>query len=390
LGIYSFRFNEEETIDMKSKQKYFLTGAIVLIAVAIILLKYWSFLTNPWTRNGQVQANVIEIAPRVSGPLVTLPIKDNQFVRTGDLLFEIDPRTYQASVDQARAQLDQTGGDVEALAKKVESARAEVEVARASITQAKSAIAQADAALSKNKSELERQQSLLPKKATSQKSVERAQAVYDITIEEKKVAQAALLQAESTLLKAQAGLAEAQAKLGALGNSNPQLRQAKAALEQAQLNLEFTKVRAPTSGYVTNLRQGIGSHVVANQPALALVDTASFWVDGFFKENTIEGVTPGDRAVVTLMTYPSRPVKGVVDSIGWGIYQQDGSTGQNLLPKVSPTFEWIRLAQRIPVRIRLIDVPEEIKLRIGITCSVLIRKESGDGRRDSSNTSKTR
>jgi multidrug resistance efflux pump len=375
---------------MESKRKYFLTGVVVFLAVAVVLIKYWNYLTNPWTRNGQVQANVIEIAPRISGPIVTLPIKDNQFVRAGDLLFEIDPRTYQASLDQARAQLDQTGGDVEALAKKVDSAKADVEVARASITQARSAIAQVDAGLAKNKAELERQQSLLPKKATSQKSVERAQAVYDVTLEEKKVAQAALLQAKSNLLKAQAGLAEAQAKLGAMGDSNPQLRQAQAALEQAQLNLEFTKVRAPTSGYVTNLRQGIGSHVVANQPALALVDSASFWVDGYLKENSIGGVTSGDRAVVTFMTYPSRPVEGVVESIGWGIYQQDGSTAQNLLPNVSPTFEWIRLAQRIPVRIRLIDVPEEIKLRIGMTCSVLVRKGSGDGRQDGSHTSKTR
>jgi multidrug resistance efflux pump len=375
---------------MKTKQNYFLTGVIVLIAVAVVLLKYWNYLTNPWTRNGQVQANVIEIAPRVSGPIVTLPIKDNQFVRAGDLLFEIDPRTYQASLDQARAQLDQTGGDVEALAKKVDSARAEVEVARASISQAKSAIAQADAALAKNKAELERQQSLLPKKATSQKAVERAQAVYDVTLEEKKVAQAALLQAESNLLKAQAGLAEAQAKLGALGDSNAHLRQAKASLEQAQLNLEFTKIWAPTDGYVTNIRLGIGSHVVANQPALALVDTASFWVDGYFKENSIAGVTSGDRAVVTLMTYPNRPLEGVVDSIGWGIFQQDGSTGQNLLPKVSPTFEWIRLAQRIPVRIRLVNIPAEIKLRIGTTCSVLIKKGSGDSKQNGSHTSQTR
>ena len=377
-------------MDMKSKRIYFITGAIVLVAVAVVLLKYWSYLTNPWTRNGQMQANVIEIAPRVSGPIVALPIRDNQFVRAGDLLFEIDPRTYRASLDQARAQLDQTGGDVEALAKKVDSAKAEVEVARASINQARSAIAQVDAALAKNKAELERQQSLLPKRATSQKAVERSQAVYDVTLEEKKVARAALAQTESNLLKAQAGLAEAQAKLGALGDSNPLLRQAKASLEQARLNLEFTTVRAPTDGYVTNVLLRIGSHVVANQPALALVDTASFWVNGFFKENSIAGVTSGDRAVVTLMTYPGRPVEGVVDSIGWGIYQQDGSTGQNLLPNVSPTFEWIRLAQRIPVRIRLINVPEEIKLRIGMTCSVLLRKGSGDGRLDGSHTSQTR
>jgi multidrug resistance efflux pump len=184
-------------------------------------------------------------------------------------------------------------------------------------------------------------------------------------------------------------LSEAQAKLGALGDSNPQLRQAQAALQQAKLNLEFTQVRAPTNGYVTNLRLRIGSHVVANQPSLALVDTASYWVDGYFKENVIKDIKSGDRAVVTLMTYPDRPIEGVVDSLGWGISQQDGSTGANLLPRVSATFEWIRLAQRIPVRIRLVEVPEEIKLRIGTTCSVLVRKESVSGQKDGSRVSQT-
>ncbi|MGA8240018.1 MAG: HlyD family secretion protein [Desulfobacterales bacterium] len=365
---------------MKSIRPYLLTGAIVLIAFAVILLKYRTHLTNPWTRDGQVQANVIEIAPRVSGPIVALPLRDNQFVRAGDLLFEIDPRTYQANLDQARALFDQSGGNVEALTEQVESAKAGVEVARASINQARSAIAQVDATITKNKAELERQQSLLPKKATSQKSVERAQAIYDVSLEEKKVAQSALLQSESNLLKAKAGLAQAQATLGALGDLNPQFRQAQSALQLAQLNLEFTQVRAPTNGYVTNLRLRIGSHVVANQPSLALVDTASYWVDGYFKENRIAGIQSGDRAVVTLMTYPDRPIEGVVDSIGWGISQQDGSTAANLLPRVSPTFEWIRLAQRIPVRVQLVEVPEEIKLRVGTTCSVLVRKGSADGR----------
>ncbi len=365
---------------MKSIRPYLLTGAIVLIAFAVILLKYRTHLTNPWTRDGQVQANVIEIAPRVSGPIVALPLRDNQFVRAGDLLFEIDPRTYQANLDQARGLFDQSGGNVEALTEQVESAKAGVEVARASINQARSAIAQVDATITKNKAELERQQSLLPKKATSQKSVERAQAIYEVSLEEKKVAQSALLQSESNLLKAKAGLAQAQATLGALGDSNPQFRQAQSALQLAQLNLEFTQVRAPTNGYVTNLRLRIGSHVVANQPSLALVDTASFWVDGFFKENRLAGIQSGDRAVVTLMTYPSRPIEGIVDSIGWGISQQDGSTAANLLPRVSPTFEWIRLAQRIPVRVHLVEVPKEIQLRVGTTCSVLVRKGSAAGR----------
>ncbi len=372
---------------MKSNQKYFLTGAVVLLAIIVVLFKWSVYLTNPWTRNGQVQANVIEIAPRISGPITALPIKDNQFVHAGDLLFEIDSRTYQASLDQARAQLDQTSGDIKALIKQVEGAKAGVNVARASINQAKSAIAQTNAAIAKDKAEYDRQQQLLPKKATSQKSVDRAEAMYEISQQDKKVAQAAEIQAEENLLKTQAALAEAQAKLGALGDANPMFRQALAALRQAELNFEFTKVRAPTDGYITNLQLRVGSHVVSNQTTLALVDTTSYWVDGYFKENVLEGIASGDRAVVTLMTYPDRPIEGVVDSIGWGISQQDGSTAPNLLPKISPTFEWIRLAQRIPVRIKLNEVPKEIQLRVGTTCSVLVKKGSTIDRTEASHAS---
>ena len=266
------------------------------------------------------------------------------------------------------------------LVEQVEGAKAGVEVARASIDQARSGIAQLEATLARGKAELERQQALLPKKATSQKALERAQASYDVTLEEKKVAQAALHQAESNLLKAQASLAEAEARLGALGDSNPQLRQALATLRQAELNVEFTQVRAPVDGYITNLRLRVGSQVNANQSALALVDTASYWVDGYFKENSIKDIESGDRAFVTLMTYPDQPIEGVVDSIGWGISQQDGSPGGNLLPRVSATFEWIRLAQRIPVRIHLSELPAGIKLRVGTTCSVLVRTGTTNGR----------
>ena len=125
-------------------------------------------------------------------------------------------------------------------------------------------------------------------------------------------------------------------------------------------------------GYITNLSQQIGSQAIANQPALALVDTNSYWIQGFFRENTIEDIRPGNKAIVTLMTYPDTPLEGVVDSLGWGIAQQDGSTGEELLPSISPTFEWIRLAQRVPVRIHLTYVPDDIELRVGTTASVLV------------------
>ena len=273
----------------------------MLIAVAAVLLKYWNYVVNPWTRNGQVRAQVIQITPRVSGPIINLPVDDNQLVKAGDVLFEMDPRTFQAAVDKAKAELAQAQSDV---------SEARDEVARA-----------------------ERIRKKDPGAVSAEELVRR---------------QAALEGAEAT----------------ALG--------ATAALEDAELNLEFTKILAPVDGYVTNLNLRLGSQAVVNQPALALVDINSFWVHGFFKENYIEGISEGDRAIVTLMSYPDHPLEGRVDSLGWGIAQQDGSTGYNLLPNISATFEWIRLAQRVPVRIHLTQVPDEVRLRVGTTASVLV------------------
>lgn len=173
-------------------------------------------------------------------------------------------------------------------------------------------------------------------------------------------------------LQSEAALAKAQADLGAPGDDNAQLRAAKAAVQSAELDLEFTEVKAPVTGYVTNLDLRLGDQAVANQPALALVDITSFWIDGFFRETLVGRIRPGDRAVVTLMSYPDQPVEGRVDSIGWGIAQEDGSTGFDLLPTVSPTFEWIRLAERIPVRVHLLKLPEGVELRVGATASVLV------------------
>jgi RND family efflux transporter MFP subunit len=304
---------------MKKNRRYLLTGAIVLLAMIAVLLKYLDYVKNPWTRNGQVCAEVIQLTPRVSGPIVKLPIKDNQLVKAGDLLFQIDPRTFEASLAQARA----------------------------AVLQAETMIKEVDSEIERNKAEFERQQELLPKRATSQRSVERAEANYEISTEKRK---------------------------GALAS----LDQTKAARRQAELNLEFTQVKAPVDGYVTNLNLRLGSQSVANQPALALVDVNSFWIYGFFKETSIGKIRKGDQAIVTLMTYPNTPIDGYVDSLGWGIAQQDGSTGFELLPNVSPTFEWIRLAQRVPVRIHLKNVPEEIELRIGTTASVIVITGSSD------------
>ena len=281
--------------------KLLLTGFVVLVAAGVLAAKYWYYLTNPWTRDGQVHAQVIQIAPRVSGPIVNLPINDNQMVKAGDLLFEIDPRTYEADVQEAEADLKQEQAN---LAEARDDAERAVRIRK-------------------------RDSGAMPEQQ--------------------------LIKKESSMRQAEAGVLVAEA-----------------ALRSAQLDLEFTHVRAAVDGYVANLNLRVGSQAVANQPALALIDINSYWVHGFFREDRIEGVQAGDRAIVTLMSYPDRPLEGRVDSLGWGIEQDDGSTGYNLLPKINATFEWIRLAQRVPVRIHLVNPPKDIPLRVGTTASVMV------------------
>jgi multidrug resistance efflux pump len=354
-------------------RRYLATGAIVLIAVSAVLLKYWEYASNPWTRDGQVRANVVQIAPRVSGPIVELPIRDNQFVETGHLLFQIDPRTFETALAQARAELDQTLNSYQAESQQVVAAEAAVDASRYAVRQAAASIKSVESDLAMNRAELQRQKEMLPRRATSQKAYQQAQAAFSVSEQQRATAVAGLRQAEANLAQAEANLAEARANLGALGDENPQVRAARAAVRQAELNLEFSSVRAPVDGYVTNVLLRVGSQMVANQPQLALVDVNSFWIDGFFRENHLEDIEPGDQAVVTLMSYPDKPLEGRVESINWGIAQQDGSTGFQLLPSISPTFQWIRLAQRVPVRVHITEVPEGVVLRVGTTCSVLVK-----------------
>ena len=364
---------------MSKLTRYLLTALVVLAAVSAVAWKYHDYLVNPWTRNGQISADVLQVAPRVSGPIVELPIVDNQAVKQGDLLFRIDPRTYQVAVDQAAARLDATRDQLKNLAEQVKAAQAALEQSESGIKQAESAVVSAQANLDKAKKDFDRANNLVAKGDVSKRTFDQATAAFDIAQADLAKAEAQATQATAARLQAQAELARTQAQLGAPGEDNAQLREAKAALETARLNLEFTEVRASVDGYVTNVTLRLGSQAVANQPSLALVDTSSFYARGFFRENAVGDMRSGMSAVVTLMTYPDRPVGGRVASIGWGIYQDDGASGPDLLPKVKPTFEWIRLAQRVPVRVHLDSVPTGVELRVGTTASVLVMTRRAGG-----------
>lgn len=284
-------------------------GAINLALVAIVAWyayqAFEEYISNPWTRDGQVRGHVIQVSPRVSGMVIHIPVIDNQFVREGDLLFEIDPEPFEIAIAQAEANLERD--HISSKASKIEYDRLLEIVAK-------------DAG------------------AVSARDLNRREAGY--------------LQSLS------------------------QIQVAEENLRSARLNLSYTKIYASVDGYVSNIDFQIGSQAVANNPILALVDSNSFWVFGYFRESEIGTIDIGDPARVTLMAYPDQPLSGSVESLGWGIAPDDGNTGFNLLPSIKPVFQWIRLAQRIPVRIKLEELPAGVELRFGLTASVMILPES--------------
>ena len=357
---------------MKPIVKIITTGVIVLAALGMIAYKYQDYVRYPWTRDGLVRAQVVQIAPRVSGPLVRVPIQNNQLVKKGDLLFEIDPRTFQAAFDLARAQFDNMRDIVKSLFEQVEGLKRTVEQREAEIGEAKFEVEGSTAQVENARISLGRAKELIAENVNTQRDVDDKSMAYQVALAQLGAARAKVSQMTAALAQAKDDLARGLADLGVLGEHNPRLRRAAADLEIAQLNLDFTKVWAPTDGYVTNLRLGVGDAAVANQAMLAVIDATSFYVQAFFRETFVGNFQKGDRAVVTLMSYPDTPLEGRVDSIGWGIAQQNGATGFELLPSVQPTFEWIRLAQRIPVMVRIEKIPDNIKLRAGTTASVVV------------------
>jgi multidrug resistance efflux pump len=367
---------------MKPIVKIIATGVIVLAAIGMVAYKYRDYVKYPWTRDGLVRALVVEIVPRVSGPLVRVPIQNNQFVKKGDLLFEIDPSTFQASVNLARAQFDNMGDIVKSLVEQVEGLKRTVEQRQAEIGEAKFEVEGSAAQVENARISLGRAKELIAENVNTQRDVDDKSMAYQVAVAKLGADRAKVSQMTAALAQAKADLARGLADLGVIGEHNPRLRRVAAELEIAQLNLDFTKVWAPTDGYVTNLRSGVGDSAVAHQPMLAVIDANSFYVQAFFRETFVGNFQNGDRAVVTLMSYPDTPLEAKVDSIGWGIAQQNGSTGFELLPSVKPTFEWIRLAQRIPVAVRIEKVPDNVKLRAGTTASVVvITGTSTDGNR---------
>ena len=357
------------------------TLVLVLVAIVVAYLGYQRWIERPWTRDGQVRADIVKIAPRVSGYIVEVAVQDNHFVRKGELLFRVDPSSYQLAVDTAQVQLEQAREDVTALGATVKAAAAMVLQSEAGVVAAGAMIKQQQAALANARAESRRATRLAGDKAGS---VENAQKKAATVLESQAAvdsARASLSQAEASLTSSKANLDQAKANLGEPGDANVRIREAMVQLEEARLNLSWTSINAPFDGFTTNLDVNEGQFGSAGTPIAAFVDSSSFRVDGYFQESKLKHIKRGNRAIITLMSHPDIELEGVVDSIGYAIDPPDIADTEGasyLVPQIEPTFDWIRLPQRVPVRIRLEDVPEDIQLVSGMTASVAIRPSRED------------
>jgi multidrug resistance efflux pump len=326
---------------LASLVRLIVTVVVVLLAVVVGHALWKHYMYSPWTRDGRVRAEVVRIAPDVSGLVTQVNVRDNQTVKKGDLLFVIDRARYLNAVAQADANLA--------------AAEAAARAAGASINAASAGASQTRANYDMYAAQSERRQKLI-NNVISAEDRANAQAAAN-------AARAAWQQAQASTRQAGAGQQQALAAV----------TQAQVALAAAQLNLDRTQVRAPVDGYVTNLDIRVGDYASTGTPRLALIDSHSYWIYGYFEETKLPTVRVGDKVDIRLLAGGAR-LTGTVESIARGITDADNPTGSDLLSDVNPTFNWVRLAQRVPVRVKIDTehLPKGTVLAAGMTATLIV------------------
>ena len=275
-----------------------ITLAVAALALALVSSLWTYYMDAPWTRDGRVRADIVNVAPDVSGLVSEVSVRDNQQIHRGDVLFAIDHVRFKLAVDQAQAV--------------VESRRSSMK--RATL-------------------DLERYNTLTDSAAASRQKQEQAAADAQIAA--------------------------------------AQFQEALADLELAKLNLDRSTVRAPVDGAITNFSLQPGEYVAVGKGVAALVVTGSLHVEGYFEETRLPRIRIGDAVSVHLMGERC-PLAGHVESIAIGTEDRERSEGLGMLANVNPTFSWVRLAQRIPVRVALDSVPQDVRLIAGRTATVVL------------------
>ncbi|HEY1998703.1 multidrug transporter subunit MdtN [Paraburkholderia sp.] len=330
---------------------------IVLAALAVFAV-IWRVDTVPRTDDAYAYADTIGVSPEVSGKIVTLAVRDNQAVKQGDLLFEIDPRPYQFALERAQASLAQLDAQIPLTQRTVNAQGFSSDAARSAVVRAQAAAKQAGDTLA-------RMEPLIAKGYISADELERARTAQRSALAE--------------LAAAQAQAREAQAAVSSVAALVAQRAVLQAEIATARLNLEYATVRAPFDGSVVELRTSVGQFVSAQKPVFTLIDTRHWYVVANFRENELGNIRPGTHATVYLMSNTRLRFSGSVDSIGFGVEPQDGGGTANGLPNIQRSINWVHVAQRFPVKIR-VDHPDPQLFRIGTSAVAVLQP----GRRDNS------
>ncbi|MBQ4855945.1 HlyD family secretion protein [Rhodanobacter sp. B2A1Ga4] len=326
-----------------------LTSVVVVVAALLGHALWTHYLYSPWTRDGRVRADVVRVAPDVSGLVTSVAVADNQLVHKGDLLFIIDTARFRYAVDQAQANLD---------------------AAEASARAAGANIGAALASAAARKAEYDMRQ----EEAT------RRQQLGDVVAREvRSDAAATANSARATWAQARAGGEQASA---VREQAQAAVEQAQVSLDQAKLDLQRTAVRAPVDGYVTNLDIRVGDYAATGTPRLALIDSHSYYLYGYFEETKLPQLHVGDPVDIRLMAGGVK-LKGTITGIARGITDRDNPTGNDLLADVNPTFNWVRLAQRVPVRIAIDTrhLPDDTLIAAGMTATIEVHPRAADKQR---------
>ena len=307
----------------------------------------------PATDDALLEAHVVLVRPQVSGPVIAVPVVENQLVKAGDLLFQIDPRPFQQALDQANADLELVRTDVAA-------DRATLEALSASVDSATGRVAAAQAEATLAQVLLGDVQNLAAGGEATPKEV--AQRKADL-----ESATGTLAASRADLAKAQADLAAAKVRIGDPAYEQARIARAQAIAAAAAVSLEYTSVKAPADGWVTQFDLRVGQVASPSDTLFYLVEERAWWIRANFKETQMARIAPGQRATFTVDMYPGRTFNGTVESLSRG-----AAAAFTLLPPENTTGNWVKVTQRVPVRIRVEDDVPEAPFRKGTSVEVRV------------------
>jgi membrane fusion protein, multidrug efflux system len=386
--------------------------SIAIVAAAVITGALVIGRTNeyPRTDDAEVFANFIGIAPQVDGPIVQLAVQDNQYRKQGDLLFQIDPRPYEYTLEKAKSDLNTLEGQIvdqrRTIASQVsavgaamantDSATANVDRAVAAVGEAKANVSSVQAALDSANAELlyqtnnfHRIEPLLAKQFVTVDQVDQVRTAVTARQQAVQQLRAQLLLAQSQVVSAQAQLEQTRA---AREQSHSQLNQSQhsvltldpltaqregrsSAIRTAEYNLNNCSVYAPFDARVTNMTISRGAYAHTGQQVFTLIDVRTWWAVANFRETQLHRILPGMHAYVYVLSRPTVRYEGIVDSVGYGVTPDTtlvGSFTSSGLPDVQRSLNWVHLATRFPVRVR-INAPETEPFRLSESAVVVIR-----------------